>query len=102
MNLMLYRGETTWNSIPEAVLSHYDSQFTNGGSYDDLQVCLYGGISQAFGLNRWHNLRSGLSLQTSRSAIITVLTVVIPRPAWYVITRCRRRDVNPNSEYCFT
>lgn len=42
INLELFRSETTWDAVPEAVLTHYDSQLTNSGSYDDL------GVSAAF------------------------------------------------------
>ncbi|KAF8987983.1 Six-hairpin glycosidase [Hymenopellis radicata] len=36
MNQMLYDGTTTWDGIPEAVITNYDSMFTNSPSYDDL------------------------------------------------------------------
>lgn len=40
MNLELFDASTTWDAIPEAVLNHYDAQFTASGAYDDLGVCV--------------------------------------------------------------
>lgn len=38
MNMDLYNNQALYDGVPEAVFNHYDSQFTNGGSYDDLLV----------------------------------------------------------------
>lgn len=35
INLSLFNSFTTYDSVPEAVLSHYDSQLATSGAYDD-------------------------------------------------------------------
>ncbi|KAF8306707.1 glycoside hydrolase family 76 protein [Clavulina sp. PMI_390] len=35
INLSLFNGLTTYDSVPEAVLSHYQSQLASSGAYDD-------------------------------------------------------------------
>lgn len=35
INLSLFNSFTTYDSVPEAVLSHYDTQLASSGAYDD-------------------------------------------------------------------